>query len=244
MLAPTHIDAVIFDLDDTLRQNHPDANRFFADFLVAQGVPVDRQTALEAQRWTHRYWATSEDLLQDIQTFEGYDEPFWENYTRRHLAAIGMEESQVEELLPAIYNHMNENYSPESRLLPGALDTLKSLRAAGYLVGLLTNRTRSIYAEMSTLDLDLNLDFFFSASQFGVFKPQRALFDGVLDFISLPAERVVYVGDNYYADVQGARNAGVKPVLLDPRGLYPDADCPVIQSLPDFLQLLTLEPVS
>ena len=91
MLSPAHIDAVIFDLDDTLRQNHPDANRFFADFLTSQGVPITRQTALKAQRWTHRYWATSEDLLLDIQTFEGYEEPFWENYTRRHLEAMGVE---------------------------------------------------------------------------------------------------------------------------------------------------------
>lgn len=244
MLSPKHIEAIIFDLDDTLRRNHPDANRFFIDFVAAQGLPIDRQTALKALRWIHAYWATSEELLEDIQTFEGYEEPFWQNYTRRHLVALGCDDAQVEKLTPTVFQHMRDTYQPESRLAPKALDTLESLREAGYLVGLLTNRTRTIHAEMSDLDLDLHLDFFFAASQLGAFKPQRALFDGVLDFIDLPAEKVVYIGDNYYADAVGAMSAGITPVLLDPHGLYPDAECQVIQSLPEILGLLALEPVS
>ena len=32
-------------------------------------------------------------------------------------------------------------------------------------------------------------------------------------------------------DVVGARAAGVRPVLLDEAGLYPDADCPRVRSL-------------
>jgi putative hydrolase of the HAD superfamily len=244
LLPRDNIEAIIFDLDDTLRQNNPDANHFFVDFANSLGLTIDRQSALDAQRWTHQYWATSDELLEDIQTFTGYEEPFWENYTRRHLASYGFEANLVDQHLPAIFAHMRENYNPESRLLPGALDTLRSLRAAGYQVGLLTNRTRSIHAEMSQLDLDLHLDFFFAASQLGAFKPQRALFDGMLEFIGLPPERVVYVGDNYYADALGARNAEITPVLLDAPGLYPDADCLVIQSLPEILSLLALEAVS
>ncbi len=32
-------------------------------------------------------------------------------------------------------------------------------------------------------------------------------------------------------DVVGARAAGVRPVLLDEAGLYPEADCPRVRSL-------------
>jgi putative hydrolase of the HAD superfamily len=244
LFSPAIIDAVIFDLDDTLRQNHPDANHFFTDFVRSRGIKVDLQTARKAQRWTHQYWATSNELLEDIQTFTGYEEPFWENYTRRHLTAFGFNHAQVDQHLPAVFAHMRDNYNPESRLIPGALDTLRNLRSAGYQVGLLTNRTRTIHGEMSALKLDLDLDFFFAASQLGAFKPQRALFDGVLEHTGIPADRSIYVGDNYYADCLGARNAGINPVLLDPHGLYPDADCQVIRSLPEIIGLLVSEPVS
>ena len=44
-------------------------------------------------------------------------------------------------------------------------------------------------------------------------------------------ETTIHVGDLYNVDVVGARAAGLRGVLLDEAGLYPDADCPRVQSL-------------
>jgi FMN phosphatase YigB (HAD superfamily) len=44
------------------------------------------------------------------------------------------------------------------------------------------------------------------------------------------------VGDIYEVDVVGARAAGIRPVLLDTAGLYPDADCHRVQSLAALLE--------
>ena len=44
-------------------------------------------------------------------------------------------------------------------------------------------------------------------------------------------ETTIHVGDLYYVDVIGARNAGLRGVLLDEADLRPDADCPRLQSL-------------
>ena len=43
-------------------------------------------------------------------------------------------------------------------------------------------------------------------------------------------DTTIHVGDLYNVDVVGARAAGCG-VLLDEAGLYPDADCPRVQSL-------------
>jgi FMN phosphatase YigB (HAD superfamily) len=40
----------------------------------------------------------------------------------------------------------------------------------------------------------------------------------------------MYVGDNYFADVVGSRRAGLMPVLYDPGGIFPEADCTIIKS--------------
>ena len=39
----------------------------------------------------------------------------------------------------------------------------------------------------------------------------------------------------------GARAAGIRPVLLDAAGLYPDADCPRVQSLPELVRRIVNE---
>jgi len=53
-----------------------------------------------------------------------------------------------------------------------------------------------------------------------------------------PPERIIYIGDNYFADIVGAKNAGITPVLLDPGEIFPDAECSVIRSLGEIMEML------
>jgi FMN phosphatase YigB (HAD superfamily) len=46
------------------------------------------------------------------------------------------------------------------------------------------------------------------------------------------------VGDNYYADVVGARAAGLRPILYDPRGIFPEPDCETIKSFDELKSIL------
>jgi FMN phosphatase YigB (HAD superfamily) len=55
----------------------------------------------------------------------------------------------------------------------------------------------------------------------GVSKPDPAIFASALELLGVPPERVAYVGDSIRYDVEGARAAGLVPVLLDP---YTDTD--------------------
>jgi putative hydrolase of the HAD superfamily len=59
--------------------------------------------------------------------------------------------------------------------------------------------------------------------------------------VDVKPSQAMYVGDNYFADVVGSRRAGLQPVLYDPRGIFPEAECPVIASfeqLPSVLENL------
>ena len=46
------------------------------------------------------------------------------------------------------------------------------------------------------------------------------------------------MGDNYYADVVGPRRAGLRPVLYDPNGIFPEAHCDMIQSFDELNSIL------
>ena len=239
-----HIRTVVFDWDDTLRTNDPHAHHFFCEFVETATKPLDAETRRAAQLWEHRYWATSEDLLNDFNQHSEGSEAFWLNYSRRHLLALGLSDQEVEPLVPSAHAHMRENYKPANRLHPDTLETLTELRSAGYALGVITNRSRAIYADMHELGLDLHFDFYLTGGQLGAYKPQREIFEKLLQFIGQPANEVLYVGDNYYADVVGARKAGLEAVLLNWSGLYGELDCVAIQSLSELPKALQLQSVS
>lgn len=241
MFNAANINAVVFDLDDTLRYNDPHAHGFFCDFAETLSHPLDAETRRNAQLWEHRYWATSDDLTNDLRAYgEGHDN-FWHNYTLRHLQVLGFTVAEATKHAPAVHAHMRENYKPQNRIIPGTHEALQELKTAGYLLGVITNRPKPIHAEIHTLGLDTVLDFYLTAGQLGAFKPHRQIFDNVLKFISGLAEQLLYVGDNYYADVLGARNAGIQAVLLNWHGLYTDLDCPEIKRLSELSALLQLQ---
>jgi putative hydrolase of the HAD superfamily len=70
------------------------------------------------------------------------------------------------------------------------------------------------------------------------FKPEPEIFGHALRRLNLTAQEALYVGDNYYADVVGARRAGLRPVLYDPRGIFPEPGCETIKSFDELNTLV------
>jgi putative hydrolase of the HAD superfamily len=75
------------------------------------------------------------------------------------------------------------------------------------------------------------LDAAFDSHVEGIEKPDARLFRIGLERAGSAAERTMHVGDLYHVDVVGARNAGIRPMLLDPFELYSGADCPRVRTL-------------
>jgi len=70
------------------------------------------------------------------------------------------------------------------------------------------------------------------------YKPDPAIFEHALQRGNVTAQETIYIGDNYYADVVGARRAGLRPILYDPEGVFPEADCPTIKSFDELKSIL------
>jgi putative hydrolase of the HAD superfamily len=66
----------------------------------------------------------------------------------------------------------------------------------------------------------------------GVAKPDPRIFEFALEhFDGIDRSRILYVGDSVRMDVEGARAAGLTPVLLDPYGDHAEAEVARITSL-------------
>jgi len=122
----------------------------------------------------------------------------------------------------------------------GVLDALHGK----YRLGLISNFDHS--PTIRSLIGDLNLTKYFEAviisAETGWRKPRREIFNKCLDQMDIEAAEAVFVGDNYEADIVGAKSAGMDAIWIRKKGATQDADTTlpdhVITSLPEILEVL------
>jgi HAD superfamily hydrolase (TIGR01549 family) len=226
MIQPNDIKAIFFDLDGTLRHSVPSGGEVFTDYVVTLGLEVNEEARLRAMRWEHFYWASSMDLRNDLLAHSAETEKFWIEYSRRRLIALGAAPEWATEFAPRISMHMGEFYKPESIVPEDVRRTLPQLKESGYILGVISNRDKPFQDVLDDHGIGEFFDFSLAAGEVNIFKPDPGVFEHGLQ----RAREVIYVGDNYYADVVGARAAGLQPLLYDPLGIFPDPDCAAIKS--------------
>jgi HAD superfamily hydrolase (TIGR01549 family) len=237
-LSPNGVAAILFDLDGTLRHNRPSSNQAFFDFAVELGAADAPHKRWQTTRWVHYYWAQSPELLQDMQIYGELNEAFWSFYAYRTLTQFGCPEAQAQDLAPQVHQRMAEAYQPEDHVPEETRQALATLHAAGFPLGVVSNRSRPYAEQMAAWGLEPFFQFALAAGELNSWKPDAGIFLHGVELLGSLPERTIYVGDNYYADILGATNAGLRPVLLDPEGLFPEAECPVISVLGELLEVL------
>lgn len=238
MISSNGIKAIFFDLDGTLRHNVPSGGDVFTDYVITLGLDMDEQARLRAMRWEHLYWASSMDLRDDLLAHSEDTEKFWIQYSQRRLIALGASPEWAVEFAPQVSKHMGEFYKPENVVPEDVRRTLPQLRQVGYLLGVISNRDHPFQDLLNEIGIGEFFEFSLAAGEVNTFKPEPGVFLHALERMSLSAGEVVYVGDNYYADVVGARRAGLQPVLYDPRGVFPDPDCATIKSFDELISII------
>jgi HAD superfamily hydrolase (TIGR01549 family) len=232
------IKAVLFDLDGTLFHHLPSSGEGFVEHLKSLGLHISETNRIRAECWTHFYFAHSPEIQADSEKFGDDSKGFWINFTQRRLVASGINSTQSAELAPKVADHMSKVYKPETHVPEDARALLKSLKESGYMLGMVSNRESPYRDEMQKLNLDCYFQFFLAGGEINSFKPDAFIFEHALELAGTPAQETMYVGDNYFADIVGSHRAGLIPVLYDPVGLFPNADCAVIKSFAEIQELL------
>jgi HAD superfamily hydrolase (TIGR01509 family) len=115
---------------------------------------------------------------------------------------------------------------------------LAELRRRGYTLGVVSNADGRAAAALDACGLAAHFSAVIDSHIVGVEKPDPRIFELALAACGAAPEETLFVGDIYEIDVQGARSAGLTPVLIDPLGLYGEVDCERIESLRELLDLL------
>jgi HAD superfamily hydrolase (TIGR01509 family) len=144
-------------------------------------------------------------------------------------------EADVERLRLAFASPLPEAFS----LAAGAEAALRWCKARGLAVAILTNTiTRSdaeVALDRGRLGLDELVDHIVSSYSVGWSKPHPAMFERALSLVGVGADEAFMVGDDFLADVVGAKRTGLRAIWKSahpiPDPSYPEEPDATISSL-------------
>jgi putative hydrolase of the HAD superfamily len=215
--------AVLFDALGTLLRLRPPAGAL-RDELAAGGVEVGEEVAAAA--------ISAEIAYYREHCLEGRDRRALADLRRRcaavlrealgppaHGAGLDLIEAALLEAL---------RFEP----FPDVRPALRRLRVAGARLVVVSNWDVSLHDRLAETGLDALVDGAIASAELGVAKPAPAIFAHALTLAGVPAAEALHIGDSVVEDVEGARAAGIEPLLLVRDGNPPrDEDLLVVRSL-------------
>lgn len=100
-------------------------------------------------------------------------------------------------------------------LYPETMEVLEKLKALGFTTGVISNFDSRLLTVCSDLQIFQYLDSIHVSSRSGSAKPDPSIFEKALAHHGLRPGEAVHVGDSLKEDVEGAKAAGLTPVLID-----------------------------
>ena len=120
---------------------------------------------------------------------------------------------------------------------PDAIPALRSLRERGLRLVIASNWDCSLPAWLGPVGLIELVDGVVTSAEVGAAKPDPAVFRRALEMIGSPPEEALHVGNSLANDVEGARAAGIRAVLVVRAG-EPPPDVETVRSLEEVPSLI------
>lgn len=172
--------------------------------------------------------------------------PDWPAYRDALCDSLGVEPAAHAATVAALEELFEGGASIWTAVVPGTVDALRDLAAAGYALGIVSNADGTIEEMLVDAAIcqvgqgaGVPVTVVVDSHVVGISKPDPAIFAKALDELGVDPRRAVHVGDTAYADVDGAHAAGVRPLHLDPYG-----DCPYPPGHHDHVQSLDEVPAA
>jgi len=228
----TGIRAVFFDAVGTVIFPNPTITEIYGDVAVRHGG--QRKPLDELRQSFARSFAEQEtvDITLNWRTSDARERERWQIIVASSLDDVTNPDAAFEEL----YQHFSRGAA--WRVPTGIAGVLDSMQSRGLILGMGSNYDSRLIQVMDELtELRLLRDRLVISSLVGCRKPAKAFFEAVIARAGVPAESILFVGDDLQNDLQGAQAAGLQAVLLDPNQRGP-LDQPRIQDLTDLLTVI------
>jgi 2-haloalkanoic acid dehalogenase type II len=166
-----------------------------------QPPPPATDPADEGAEPPTRRWPTERALNGPLPPWHSQ----WEIWRRQFLAAARAHDLDADPDAAADRFRDALSIAPA---YPEAHHTLEVLAQRGYVLGLLSNADED-FLQSALSRARLRFSVIQTSESLRAYKPHRAVFLATARRLGLQPHEVLYVGDSPYADVTGARNAGM-----------------------------------
>lgn len=219
--------AILLDMFETLVELEPPAPHLRAGLLELAGVDVGAEAAARGIAAEIGHYLANH--------MQGSDEAGLEAL-RDDCAAVLDEALGVPGIArPVVRQAMLD--SLRFRVFPDVPPALQALRAHGARLVVVSNWDCSLPEWLERTQLGELVDGVVSSAVVGAAKPSPEIFGVALELAGVAAEQAVHVGDSLDSDVEGARRAGIHPVLIARRA-PPPGGVEAIRSLAELPSLL------
>ena len=204
--------AAVFDVDFTLARPGPDLGpEGYRELGSRHGLELDPARYEDARAAAFAEVKRHPEL--------DHDEEIWVLFTERIIKGMGGEGNTY-----AAAREMEGRWahSIHFELYDDVLPVLDRLREHGLAIGLVSNSSRDLNDFVA--HHGLYADAVLTSRAHGKTKPHESIFRAILDRLGVAPGEAVMVGDTIEDDIEGARAIGMRSILLDREGRYPDAE--------------------
>lgn len=160
----------------------------------------------------------------------------WREYFEIILGGAGVGVEAHAGIIDSLWE-AHERFGLWTVAIDGGPEVVTALKQAGYRLGVISNAEGRVARDLESAGYAGLFETIVDSHLVGVEKPDPGIFAIALERLDVRAEGAVYVGDLPAVDVEGARAAAVRPILLDRHDLYPDLD---VERLHDLRELPTM----
>ena len=239
------VKGIIFDVNGTLtdihtNEEHDEIYRVLSNLLSYQGIMLDPYVVkdryfqiLKEQRATQGGRHPEFDAIGIFQTIiTQYATDFTRSLPKQKL-----------EQLPRL---LAETFRAASRFrlqpYPGVVDTIRHLHQQYHLAIVSDGQTAYAVPELNAIGLAGYFDPIIISRDIGIRKPHEQLFTAALTAMKMKPSEVLFVGNDMYRDVYGAKRVGMTTVfcksnqgLAEKEGVKPDY---IVYQFPELLNAI------
>lgn len=209
-------EAVFFDVGNTLIHPEPSVAHVCAQVLDSAGHVPDLAAITALMPLVDQYY---EDRYAEDDTFWTTDEgtsSVWVGMYSMMWRELGIPEAEAAGLGRAVYDQFG--FASRWAPFPDVVPEFRRLRDAGVKVGIVSNWDSRLSGVLDGIGLGELVDTVVCSASVGIHKPDPRIFGLACERLGVAPAVCAHVGDHLFADVAGARAAGMTPVLIDRSG--------------------------
>lgn len=205
------IQHIFFDLDNTLWDHRK--NAYFTLEEIYRREEVYEKYNLGFEEFHKEYFTINERLWEQIR-----DGEIDKEYLRKHrfydsFLFFGIDDFELSQTFE--HNFLDEilNYND---LVEGAFELLEYLSEKGYQLHILSNGFKEVTHKKCELSGIKNyFQTITSADEINIRKPKPEIYKYALEKANAKKEESVMIGDDWIADIEGAKSFGLQVIFFD-----------------------------